>query len=26
MSTDDGKPKRRKLSDDERTLWSRITR
>jgi DNA-nicking Smr family endonuclease len=26
MSADDGKPKRRKLSDEERTLWSRITR
>lgn len=26
MSADDGKPRRRKLSDEERTLWSRITR
>jgi DNA-nicking Smr family endonuclease len=26
MSTDDGKPRRRKLSDEERTLWNRITR
>jgi DNA-nicking Smr family endonuclease len=26
MSADDGKPRRRKLSDEERTLWHRITR
>ena len=26
MSADDGKRKRRKLSDEERTLWHRITR
>jgi DNA-nicking Smr family endonuclease len=26
MNADDGKPKRRKLSDEERTLWHRITR
>jgi DNA-nicking Smr family endonuclease len=26
MSADDGKPRRRKLSVEERTLWSRITR
>jgi DNA-nicking Smr family endonuclease len=26
MSADDGKLRRRKLSDEERTLWSRITR
>ena len=26
MSADDGKPRRRKLSDEERTLWSRVTR
>jgi DNA-nicking Smr family endonuclease len=26
MSADDGKPKRRKLSEEERTLWSRVTR
>jgi DNA-nicking Smr family endonuclease len=26
MNTDDGKPRRRKLSDEERTLWHRITR
>ncbi len=26
MSAEDGKPRRRKLSDEERTLWHRITR
>jgi DNA-nicking Smr family endonuclease len=26
MSTDDRRPRRRKLSDEERTLWGRITR
>ncbi len=26
MVADDGGPRRRKLSDDERTLWSRVTR
>ena len=26
MSADDGKPRRRRLSDEERTLWNRITR
>jgi DNA-nicking Smr family endonuclease len=26
MSADDGKPRRRKLSDEERMLWHRITR
>jgi DNA-nicking Smr family endonuclease len=26
MSADDGKPKRRKLSEEERTLWNRVTR
>jgi DNA-nicking Smr family endonuclease len=26
MTTDDRRPRRRKLSDDERTLWGRVTR
>jgi DNA-nicking Smr family endonuclease len=26
MTAEDGRPRRRRLSDDERTLWSRVTR